>query len=148
MTRATQFRRLYCGSKVSGFIFLVDDKFTWDTDPDALRRIGLWITCFEKSFRGGYITTRKHGGFAIFFRRVEDADTFLNQCLLNASVFTDAMQIFLSIPMQKTRTPTTQLPGSEDRSLSAEFPQLVLKKLSMDLPSPLGGHTVRVRLAL
>lgn len=142
----TEFRKLYSGTKLSGFVFLVDGQFTWTTDTDALLRIGGWLNGMEQlgGIRRTYLTTRNHGGFAIVFRKHQDALAFLNVCLLTKSIFTDPNPFYASFPTIKNRT-TKQLPGPDNRSLSKMFPNSILKTLSMEIQLPFGAGSGRVK---
>jgi hypothetical protein len=139
-------QRGHAARRLRGFLFTVDGKPRWQEDPDALVAIGLWIAAYEKiAFEKSYVTTRAHGGFAIYFRMEKDAVTLREQCLRNANVFS-GKDALMNGCVPKKRSATQQLPGIADRSLSSPFAPSLHDRLHIWLPSPLSSKPILVRL--
>lgn len=133
--------------RLRGFLFAQNGKFSWldDADSDAVINVGRSLAGIAGigGFNDTYITSRRHGGFGVYFFREDDAKTFLHQGILNPATYQPG-NLLTAYGNPAGQKPSQKLPGPEDRLMSDPFPGRFAKDLFWYEPT--GGEFRRTYL--
>jgi hypothetical protein len=129
--------------RLRGFLFTQNGALEWPDQPDsdALVNVGRVLAGLANlgAFHKPYLTSRRHGGFIVYFERSDDAETFLNQGILNPATYkTDnLLTAYIDLAGQKA---SQKLPGPEDRRYSDPLPGRLSKDLFYYVPTAIAGE--------